>query len=504
MPHAHVDVLIVGAGLSGIGTACHFARECPKKTLRILERRSAIGGTWDLFRYPGVRSDSDMCTMGYDFRPWSQPALLADGHAIRDYIADTAAEFGVMEKILYGFKVLRAEWSGDSHRWSVTALQEATGEMQTLSCSFFVACTGYYDYDVGYVPRFPGEEAFKGTRIHPQQWPESADLAGKKVVVIGSGATAVTLVPAAAKSAAHVTMVQRSPSYIFSVPAFDGISAFLERFLPRAWVYGMARVRNTLFGRALYVGCQRWPNVARRLLLALVRKQVGPGVDMRHFNPRYAPWDERLCFVPDGDLFKALRSGKASVETDSIERFTKDGIRLSSGKQLEADIIVTATGLNIQVLGGIAVMVDGAPRSLNELMVYKGVLLENTPNLAWIFGYTNASWTLKSDIAARYLCRLFHHMDAKSLSVVVPRDHDGGAVNDGIFGSLRSGYVQRGGGLMPRQGRAAPWKVLMNYRLDRRLLLMDPVDDDSLEFTATALARNVQSPAGQPATQPAT
>ena len=499
----HVDVLIIGAGLSGIGTACHIARECPEKSLAVLERRDSVGGTWDLFRYPGVRSDSDMYTMGYEFRPWTQPTMLADGPAIRQYIADTAREWRVDERIRYGLKVLGAEWSGESSHWTVTALHESTGETRRYTCGYLIACTGYYSYDAGYLPTFRGEERFRGIRIHPQQWPENLDFAGKKVVVIGSGATAVTLVPAMARTAGHVTMLQRSPSYVISLPAFDRISQFLAWILPRNWVYGLARTRNLLISRGIYVACRRWPQQARRVLLAHVRRLVGPQFDMRHFTPKYMPWDQRLCVVPNADLFEVLREGKASMETDNIEAFTETGIRLESGKHLEADIVITATGLNLQALGGMKLVVDGEVQQLSERMTYKGVLIENMPNLAWIFGYTNATWTLKSDIAARYLCRLFRHMDARGLNVVVPRDNQGCAVDEGILNSLSSGYVQRSRQLMPRQGKRMPWRVLMDYGIDKDMLLQDPVEDDALEFAGSGYSTKPRLQAGQSAVNPA-
>ncbi len=499
MPAGHVDVLIIGAGLSGIGTACHIARECPEKSLAILERREAIGGTWDLFRYPGVRSDSDMCTMAYDFRPWSQPTLIADGQAIRQYIVGTATEFGVAGKIRYGLKVLTAEWSRESGHWTVTALHEATGETRRYSCTFLIACTGYYDYDAGYLPSLRGEEVFKGQKIHPQRWPEDLDFTGRKVVVIGSGATAVTLVPALAKTAAHVTILQRSPSYILSLPAFDKVSAFLAYVLPLSWVYGMARTRNILISRGIYAACRRWPTQARRFLLTLVRRAVGPDVDMRHFTPKYLPWEQRLCIVPDGDLFEALRAGKASLETDTIEAFTETGVLLESGKHVEADIVVTATGLNLQVLGGVKLVVDGETQRLSERMFYKGVLLEDVPNFAWIFGYTNATWTLKSDIAARYLCRLFRHMDAGEFNVVVARATPRNFVDEGIMSLLTSGYVQRSRELMPRQGQSQPWRVTMDYGIDKNVLLREPIDDQALQFAGPTGSRTVQL---QPAAKP--
>ncbi|MXI68649.1 SidA/IucD/PvdA family monooxygenase [Mycobacterium tuberculosis] len=403
----HFDVLIIGAGLSGIGTACHVTAEFPDKTIALLERRERLGGTWDLFRYPGVRSDSDMFTFGYKFRPWRDVKVLADGASIRQYIADTATEFGVDEKIHYGLKVNTAEWSSRQCRWTVAGVHEATGETRTYTCDYLISCTGYYNYDAGYLPDFPGVHRFGGRCVHPQHWPEDLDYSGKKVVVIGSGATAVTLVPAMAGSnpgsAAHVTMLQRSPSYIFSLPAVDKISEVLGRFLPDRWVYEFGRRRNIAIQRKLYQACRRWPKLMRRLLLWEVRRRLGRSVDMSNFTPNYLPWDERLCAVPNGDLFKTLASGAASVVTDQIETFTEKGILCKSGREIEADIIVTATGLNIQMLGGMRLIVDGAEYQLPEKMTYKGVLLENAPNLAWIIGYTNASWTLKSDIAGAYL-----------------------------------------------------------------------------------------------------
>lgn len=379
----HFDVLIIGAGLSGIGTACHVTAEFPDKTIALLERRERLGGTWDLFRYPGVRSDSDMFTFGYKFRPWRDVKVLADGASIRQYIADTATEFGVDEKIHYGLKVNTAEWSSRQCRWTVAGVHEATGETRTYTCDYLISCTGYYNYDAGYLPDFPGVHRFGGRCVHPQHWPEDLDYSGKKVVVIGSGATAVTLVPAMAGSnpgsAAHVTMLQRSPSYIFSLPAVDKISEVLGRFLPDRWVYEFGRRRNIAIQRKLYQACRRWPKLMRRLLLWEVRRRLGRSVDMSNFTPNYLPWDERLCAVPNGDLFKTLASGAASVVTDQIETFTEKGILCKSGREIEADIIVTATGLNIQMLGGMRLIVDGAEYQLPEKMTYKGVLLENAP-----------------------------------------------------------------------------------------------------------------------------
>ncbi len=478
----HFDTLIIGAGLSGIGTACQIQEEFPERNIAVLERRERLGGTWDLFRYPGVRSDSDMLTFGYKFRPWHELKVLADGASIRDYIADTAVEYGIDKKIHYGLKSESAQWSTAESRWTVTALHEATGEERTYTCDFLISCTGYYNYDAGYLPTFPGIDTFEGQTVHPQFWPEDLDYTGKKVVVIGSGATAVTLVPSMAEKAEHVTMLQRSPSYIFALPAFDKISQVLCHVLPDRWVFELGRRRNIAIQRAMYNACRRWPKQTRRFLLSQVRRKVGPAVDMRHFTPNYMPWDERLCAVPDGDLFKVLAAGEASVATDHIETFTPDGILLKSGEKLEADIVVTATGLDVQMLGGMKLFVDGQPRELHDQLTYKSVLVEGLPNLAWIFGYTNAPWTLKSDIAGKYLCRLFKHMDESGLAVATPHDADGSALDDGILDSLQSGYVQRAKETLPRQGATEPWKVVMDYATDSRMLLVDPVDDGALRL----------------------
>jgi cation diffusion facilitator CzcD-associated flavoprotein CzcO len=484
----HFDVLIIGAGLSGIGTACQVTAEFPNKTIAVLERRERLGGTWDLFRYPGIRSDSDMYTFGYKFRPWHDTKVLADGASIREYIADTAREYGIEDKIHYGVKIVGADWSTAQGRWTVTALHEATGERRIYTCGYLVSCTGYYDYDAGHLPAFPGADRFQGRCVHPQHWPEDLDYTGKKVVVIGSGATAVTLVPSMADDAEHVTMLQRSPSYIFSIPALDKISQVLGRFLPEKWVYSFARTRNIAVQRGLYRACRRWPAQMRRLLLWQVRRSVGPGFDMSHFTPNYMPWDERLCAVPNGNLFKVLASGEASIVTDHIDTFTETGIVLKSGRELEADVIVTATGLNLQMLGGMTLSVDGEARELHEQMTYKGVLVENIPNLAWVFGYTNASWTLKSDIAGAYLCRLLRHMDVGGHTVATPRDVENSALDVGMLDQLQSGYVQRGKNVMPRQGSKDPWKVLMDYEKDSTMLLEDPIQDGLLEFGAPARA----------------
>ena len=480
MNSQHFDVLIIGAGLSGIGVACHATESFPNRSIAVFERRNHVGGTWDLFRYPGVRSDSDMYTFGYSFRPWRDVRVLADGASIRQYLEDTAAQFGVDEKVHYGLRVVKADWSTVSSRWTVTTVHEETGETRTHSCNYLVNCTGYYNYDAGYLPTFPGSGRFQGQCVHPQFWPEGLDYAGKRVVVIGSGATAITLLPAMAGDAEHVTMLQRSPSYVISLPAVDKISEALGRFLPDAWVYAFGRRRNIALQRGVYRACRRWPRMMRRILLWDVRRRVGPSVSMSNFTPSYLPWDERLCMVPDGDLFKVLASGEASVVTDQIDTFTESGILLSSGRELAADIVVTATGLNMQMLGGMALSVDGEDRALHDQMLYKGVLVENIPNLAVILGYTNASWTLKSDIASAYLCRLLKHMDACGHAVATPVDDSGCELTAGIMDQMQSGYVKRGEDVLPRQGAEHPWRVLMKYEYDAKMLLEDPVEDDAL------------------------
>ncbi len=483
MAHQQFDVLIIGAGLSGIGAACQVAMQCPGKSFAILERRERMGGTWDLFRYPGIRSDSDMFSFGYQFRPWHELKVLADGPAIRNYIMQTAGEYGVDKHVQYGKHISEASWSSEDASWTVSATVGENGQKQTYKCNVLIMCTGYYNYDAGYEPEFPGMERFKGQVIHPQKWPEELDYSGKSVVVIGSGATAVTLVPAMADKVAHITMLQRSPSYIFSVPGIDTISKVLNWFLPEKFVYSMARSRNIFIQRALYKACKRWPNFMRKFLLNGVRKAVGPDFDMSHFTPRYNPWDERLCAVPDGDLFEALKSGKASIVTDHIETITETGILLKSGKTLDADIIITATGLRIQVGGGMQFKVDDKPRAFNDVMMYKGVLVQDTPNMAWIIGYTNAPWTLKAEIASNYICRLINLMDQRGMQIATPRDRANHKLATSILDSLGSGYVQRARGTLPRQGSALPWAVLHNYEVDKPMLMTDPVDDGVLEFS---------------------
>ena len=476
------DVLIVGAGVSGIGVACRLAAECPDKTYAILERRQRLGGTWDLFDYPGVRSDSDMLTYGYEFRPWTDTRVLASGDAIRSYLDDTVRESGVDRHIRYGLKILSADWSSTRQQWTVTALDEASGASTQLHCRQLVLGTGYYNHDNGFAPEFPGLDRFTGQVIHPQHWPAGVEFAGQRVVIVGSGATAMTLVPALAKTAAHVTMLQRSPTYILSVPARDASLDRLARFLPRRWAFAWGRGRNKTLARWIYAACRRWPHRMRRFLLKQTEKHLAGSADMAHFTPRYMPWDQRLCIVPDADLFGAIRSGAASMATDRIAGFDGRSVLLESGARLEADVLVTATGLDVQVFGGMAISVDGRPYAPQEHMLYKGVLMEGLPNFAWILGYTSLSWTLKVDLASAYLVRLIRHLDAHGLSSFCPHDEHGHRAEESVMGNLTSGYLVRANDRMPRQGRAGPWRVTHHYPSDRVTLLKAPLDDGVLSF----------------------
>jgi len=481
--HEHVDVLIVGAGLSGIGAACHLQTDCPGKTYAILEAREASGGTWDLFRYPGIRSDSDMFTLGYAFQPWTEARAIADGPSILNYIRETAREHGVERRIRYGRRVVRASWSSAEARWTVEVERAEDGEREQLTCSFLYGCTGYYRYDEGYSPEFPGAERFSGRIVHPQHWPQDLDYAGKRVVVIGSGATAVTLIPAMAEQGAgHVTMLQRSPSYVFSLPGSDPLAELIRRWLPPKRAYPIVRWKNVLMASLMYQLSRRRPEFMKRLLRRGVEARLPAGFDVdRHFRPSYEPWDQRLCLVPDGDLFKTIRDGKASIVTDQIETFTETGIRLASGEELAADVIVTATGLNLLVFGGIGLEVDGREVAVSETVGYKGIMFSGLPNLALTLGYTNASWTLKADLAASWVCRLLNHMDAHGYAVVTPRRPD---PSEPVhpFIDLRSGYVLRSIDQLPKQGARHPWRLHQNYPRDVLLLKRGAIDDGSLEF----------------------
>ncbi|TGN38972.1 flavin-containing monooxygenase [Marinobacter confluentis] len=489
MIEQHTDVLIVGAGVSGIGMACHLRRDCPGKSFTILERRDSLGGTWDLFRYPGIRSDSDMYTFGFSFRPWTGGKVLADGPSIKRYLADTAEEYDVTSHIRFGLALKHAEWSSENACWRITAEREATGEPLTFTANFLIGCTGYYNYDAGYKPDFPGEEVFKGQVVHPQHWPEHLDYKGKQVVVIGSGATAVTLVPKMAEQASHVTMLQRSPTYLMPLPSDDRIARFLQRTLPSKLAYRLIRARNVTIARLLFNLSRKRPQMMRRWMLKTVEKQLGNKADMRHFTPSYNPWDQRLCVVKDGDLFRCIREGSVSMATDHIERFTETGIRLKSGQQLDADIIIPATGLDIQMLGGAELIVDGEPVILRNKVVYKNVMIEGVPNAGMVFGYTNLSWTLKVDIAAEYLCRVLNHMEATGQQVCVAQNPDGRRADDTVMGGLDSGYIRRADDRLPRQGLDDPWRVTQNYKADVKSLRFGPIDDGYLRFTAGISSR---------------
>jgi len=474
-------VIVVGAGLSGIGGACHLKLECPGKTFVILEGRETMGGTWDLFRYPGVRSDSDMYTLGYRFRPWRESKSMADGPAILSYIRDTAAEYAVDKTIRYNHRVRRASWSSDHARWTVEAETEKT--VVQLTCNFLYVCTGYYEYEAGYTPEWTGVERFRGTIVHPQKWPEELDYAGKRIVVIGSGATAITLVPAMAERAAHVTMLQRSPSYVVSRPAEDKVANFLRRVLPDRAAYMLTRWKNVLSGSFFYSLARKKPEVFKWMVARGVRHQLGEKYDSKHFTPHYNPWDQRLCLVPDANLFHAMREGRVSVVTDHIKTFTEDGLLLKSGKHLDADIIVTATGLVLRIFSGLQLVVDGAPVDLAKMLVYKGMMFSDVPNLAFAIGYTNASWTLKCDLAAEYVCRLLNHMDRRGYSVCTPRLNDPDVGEQPVI-DFNSGYVLRALHTLPRQGLKTPWRLHQNYVKDLSMMRYGRVEDGAMEFSA--------------------
>jgi monooxygenase len=479
----HVDVLIVGAGLSGIGAGCHLQANCPGKSYAVLEARDRIGGTWDLFRYPGIRSDSDMYTLGYSFKPWREAKSIADGSSILNYVRETATEHGVERKIRFNHRVVRAEWSTPEQRWTVEALRVDTQETVRISCSFLFMCSGYYRYDEGYTPDFPGAERFAGKIVHPQHWSEDIDYAGKRVVVIGSGATAVTLVPAMAERASHVTMLQRSPTYVVSLPGEDPIAGLLRRFLPAKVAYPILRWKNVLLTMASFQLSRRRPRMMKGLIRKGIERQLPAGYDIdTHFKPSYDPWDQRLCLVPDGDLFEALSHGRASVVTDHIDTFTEKGIKLTSGAELEADVVVTATGLNLLALGGMQIAIDGRDISLGETMSYKGMMLSGVPNLAFAVGYTNASWTLKCDLTCEYVCRLINHMDAHGHSCCTPHNRDP-SVAELPFIDFSSGYVLRSIEHFAKQGSKTTWKLHQNYARDIVNLKYGSVDDGAMEFS---------------------
>jgi monooxygenase len=482
-PEHLFDVLIIGAGLSGIGAAAQLQQRCPGKRYAILEARDAIGGTWDLFRYPGIRSDSDMYTLGYASRPWTGRKAIADGATIRDYIQTTARDNGIEQHIRFGHKVVSAAWSSADACWTVEAEHAATNARSTIRTRFLYLCSGYYDYEQAYRPEFAGESEYRGALVHPQFWPAGLDYAGKRVVVIGSGATAVTLVPAMAESAAHVTMLQRSPSHIVNRPSQYPFAQRLQRHLPARLAYGLTRWGVILETMLLYRLARKRPQLVGEKIAAMAAQQLGPGFDVAtHFTPTYKPWDQRVCIAPDGDLFRAMREQRASVVTDEIDRFTPTGLRLKSGQQLEADIVVAATGLKLNILGGIAISVDGLAFVANQSMSYKGMMLSDLPNCAMTFGYTNASWTLKADLTAAWVCRLLRYMDRHGQAIAVARRTPG--VLPAPFLSFSSGYVQRASDLLPKQGSRRPWQVYQNYLQDLITIRLGRIDDGVLRFGA--------------------
>ena len=501
----HVDVIIVGAGLSGVGGACHLKMTCPEKSFVIFEGRDAIGGTWDLFRYPGVRSDSDMFTLGYRFRPWRESKVMAEGTEILNYIRDTATEFQVDKAIRYNHRVRRASWSSDDARWTVdveigretkaeNGRENGAGpnrKMVQFTCNFLYLCTGYYDYERGYTPEWPGVERFAGSIVHPQKWPEGLDYTNKRVVVIGSGATAVTLVPAMAERATHVTMLQRSPSYIVSRPAIDRVASWLRRCLPDKTAYAASRWKNVLNAMFFYNLARKRPEFFKWMVARGVRKHLQTEYDARHFTPRYNPWDQRMCFVPDADLFNAMRDGRVSVVTDQIETFTENGLLLKSGQHLEADIIVTATGLNMKLFSGMQLVVDDKPVDLPKTLVYKGMMFSDVPNLAFAVGYTNASWTLKCDLTAEYVCRLLNHMDQHGYNVCTPRVNDPNIEDEPVI-DFNSGYILRALPTLPRQGSKTPWRLHQNYVKDLSMMRHGRLDDGTMEFGRGSTQRNTE------------
>jgi cation diffusion facilitator CzcD-associated flavoprotein CzcO len=486
MANEHFDVLIVGAGLSGIGAGYHLQRKCPGKCFAILEGRDCIGGTWDLFRYPGIRSDSDMFTLGYSFKPWTEPKAIADGPRILNYVRETAAENGIDRKIRFNHRVKRASWSTQEARWTVEVertVGEGAIEIARFTCNFLFMCSGYYRYEEGYLPEFSGIKEFAGRIVHPQKWTDDIDYADKRVVVIGSGATAVTLVPELAKAAKHVTMLQRSPTYVVSRPAQDPLANKLRRNLPAKLAYHLIRWRNVLLGMYFFQLSRRQPARVKQLILGGVRMALGPDYDVAtHFTPRYNPWDQRLCLVPDGDLFNAIREKRASVVTNEIDTFTRNGIRLKNGSELEADIIVTATGLIWQLLGGMQVSVDGRAVDFARTLNYKGMMYSDVPNLASSFGYTNASWTLKCDLTCEYVCRLINYMDRRRYRQCMAHNSDP-TITELPWLSFSSGYVQRSIAKMPKQGSKRPWRLYQNYALDLVALRYGKVDDGVMQYS---------------------
>jgi monooxygenase len=477
----HLEVVIIGAGISGVSAAWHLQDRCPTKSYAILERRDDLGGTWDLFKYPGIRSDSDMFTLGFRFKPWRSAKSIADGDLIKDYIKEAAVENGIDRHIRYRHRVIAADWSDADNRWTLTV--ENDGQWHDITCTFLFACTGYYNYDEGYSPTFPGAQDFGGTIVHPQHWPEDLDYAGKKIVVIGSGATAITLIPALVNSGSgHVTMLQRSPTYIGSLPGVDPFAERANRLLPDHLAHIANRWKAIAFSTFQYQLSRKAPAYMRKTLMTMAERRLPKGYEVeKHFGPRYNVWDQRLCLAPDGDFFRAIRHGKADVVTDTIDRFTKTGIKLTSGEELQADIIITATGLNMQLLGGLQPTRNGEPFDLPSLMTYKGSMFSGVPNFAITFGYTNASWTLKADLVSEFVCRLLNYMDAKGFDTVEPQ-HPGNDVDELPFMDFSPGYFQRSMDILPKSGSRAPWRLKQNYLFDMRTIRRGKIDDEGLRF----------------------
>jgi cation diffusion facilitator CzcD-associated flavoprotein CzcO len=475
------DVVIVGAGLSGIGAAYHVQHECPGKTFTVLEGRDCMGGTWDLFRYPGIRSDSDMFTLGFSFNPWQNPKAIADGPAILQYIKDTAAKFGIDKKIQYNQRVTDASWSDEEKYWTLSIAQHPAITQQKIKCRFILMCSGYYNYSNGYLPQFAGYNDFKGQIIHPQKWTADIAYEDKKVIVIGSGATAVTLVPELAKKAAGVVMLQRTPTYYLIIPGTDKIAGLLQKLLPAKMAYGISRWKNILLGIAAYKAMRRWPQTFRRLLQKGVQKELGDKYQLKDFDPPYKPWDQRLCLTPDSDLFKSLKSGKAKILTGQIERFTQHGILLKSGEEVEADLIVTATGLQLQLLGGMTIHINGSLYDAGKAHAYRGVMLSNIPNFAFTVGYTNASWTLKCDLSCRFVTKVLNYMHKNGYEVCIPQFDPDSFETEPLL-DFNAGYVLRDLDKLPSQGSKHPWKVYQNYLRDFYALKIDRVDDKYLAY----------------------
>lgn len=487
MQPEYFDVVIVGAGLSGIGAACHLQHDCPGKSYVIFEGRDAMGGTWDLFRYPGIRSDSDMHTLGYNFKPWRESKAIADGPSILNYVHETAAEHHIDRHIRYGHRIVKASWSSEDACWTLEARRSDTNQSVNVRCNLLLMCSGYYRYESGHTPEFRGRERFQGPIVHPQLWPQDLDYRDKKVVVIGSGATAMTLVPEMAKQAAHITMLQRSPTYVLSQPDTDWIANVLRKLLPAKMAYAITRWKNITIQQWIYRRTRTSPDKVKRTLLKWVRKELGEDYDVdKHFTPDYDPWDQRLCLVPNGDLFVAIRSGKVSVVTDQIDTFIENGIRLQSGAELDVDVIITATGLDLLVLGGVQFVVDGKPIDFAKTYTYKGIMSSGVPNMMSTFGYINASWTLRADLTAEYFCRVVNHMDAGGYQQFTPRlraeDRDMQA-RPWITG-FSPGYMQRELDRLPKQGDREPWINPQNYRLDKKMFLKGAIDDGTLRFSA--------------------